>query len=132
MNDDHHHEPVAEQFEDLYEAAIEAEQVTGWAGETTEEAKRHLLVRVGRVSLGLVVVGVGLALIPLPGPGLLIVAGGLALMSRDVPFARRWLDRVRSRLPEGEDGHVAAWVIVVSVAGLLVSVGTSLWWALVR
>jgi hypothetical protein len=129
---DEHHEPLAEQLEDLYDAAIEAEQATGPVGETIEEAKRHLLVRVARVGLGLVVVGVGLALIPLPGPGLLLVAGGLGLMARDVPFARRWLGRVRARLPEGEDGQVAAWVIVASVAGMLVSLGWSLWWLVLR
>ncbi len=90
------------------------------------------MVRVARVGLGLVVLGAGLALIPLPGPGLLVVAAGLALMSRDVPFARRWLERVRERLPEGEGGGVASWVIVASAVGALVSVGASLWWVLQR
>jgi len=122
-------EQLGEQLGELFDAAIEAEQETGPAGETVEEAERHLIVRIGRVSLGLIVLGVGLALIPLPGPGLLVVAAGLALMARDVPFARRWLERVRERLPEGEGGGVAAWVIVVSVVGALVSIGASLWWA---
>lgn len=126
------HEPLGEQLAELYQAAIEAEQETGSAGETIEEAERHLILRVGRVSLGLVVLGVGLALIPLPGPGLAVIAGGLVLMSRDVPFARRWLERVRDRLPEDPGGGVAVRVIVVSVMGALISVGVSLWWTFRR
>ena len=124
-------EPVAEQLADLFEAAVEAER-EGEPEETRSEAERHVVIRIARVGLGLVVLGAGLALIPLPGPGLLVVAAGLALMSRDVPFARRWLEQVRERLPEGEGGGVAAWVIVVSVMGALVSVGASVWWTLLR
>ncbi len=73
------------------------------------------MLRVLRVTLGVIVVGVGISLLVLPGPGLIVIAGGLALMAQDVPFARRWLAKVRERIPEDEDGGVATWVIVLSV-----------------
>jgi hypothetical protein len=117
---------------ELLEAAIEAEQQTGRREETEAEAERHILLRIARVTLGVIVVGVGLSLLVLPGPGLVVIAAGLALMAPDVPFARRWLHAVRRRIPEDEDGSVAAWVIAVSTGCLLVSVGGSLWWTFLR
>jgi hypothetical protein len=121
-----------ERRHELLEAAIEAEQQTGHREETPAEAERHILLRIARVTLGVIVVCVGVSLLVLPGPGLVVIAAGLALMAPDVPFARRWLHAVRRRLPEDEDGSVAPWVIVLSTGGLLVSVGGSLWWTFLR
>ena len=129
-------EHLEEQFDELLEAAVEAEQETAFETvgrvETEEQARRHLLVRVIRVTVGLIVFCVGITLVVLPGPGLLVMAAGLALMARDLPFARRWLTLVRERIPEGEDGNVAVWVIVLSVVGFVLSVGGSLWWTFGR
>ena len=88
-----------ERFEEFEQAAIEAELETGRREETIAEAKRHILIRIGRVMLGTVVVIAGLLMLPLPGPGLLTIAAGLALLASDVPFARKLLERVRVRLP---------------------------------
>ena len=41
---------------------------------------------------GGLVVGVGVVLLPLPGPGMAIIAGGLAILGREFPAARRMLD----------------------------------------
>ena len=43
---------------------------------------------------GVSIVALGLVLMPLPGPGTLIVAGGLNLLRREYPLAGRVLDRV--------------------------------------
>lgn len=45
-------------------------------------------------------VAVGIALIPLPGPGLLVVAAGLAILSLEFEWARRWLDHTKDRLEQ--------------------------------
>src|SRR3954470_543810 len=116
----------------LLASAIEAEQETGHREPTEAAAERHLVVRVGRVTAGVIVVCVGLSLIVLPGPGLLVTAAGLALMAPDVPFARRWLHAVRRRLPEGEDGTTESWVIVGSCLMFVASVGASIWWTFLR
>jgi uncharacterized protein (TIGR02611 family) len=56
----------------------------------------HSLARAGRTAAGLLVVMVGVALIPLPGPGWLVVIGGLALLARDHEWAAGLLRRARS------------------------------------
>jgi hypothetical protein len=45
-------------------------------------------------AVGLSIVAVGLVLLPLPGPGTLIVAGGLTVLRREYPAAGRVLDRM--------------------------------------
>jgi len=121
-----------EHLDELLEAAVEAEIETGRREETVEQAERSLVLRVLRVTLGVVVVAVGLSLLVLPGPGLIVIAGGLALMAQDVPFARRWLAKVRDRIPEDEDGGVATWVVVLSVSALVVSIAASIWFTFLR
>ncbi len=58
----------------------------------------HTIFRIGKVVLGAILVIVGLALVPLPGPGWLIVIAGLALMAEDVPIARRAMDALKAKL----------------------------------
>jgi hypothetical protein len=123
---------LREEFHELEQAAIEAEFETGRREETVEEAKRHILVRIARVTSGVVVCGVGIALLVLPGPGLVVIAAGLALLAQDVPFARRLLQRVRDRLPEDEEGGVSKTFIVVCSAGGVLFMGISIWWTFFR
>jgi Putative transmembrane protein (PGPGW) len=118
-------------IDDLVDWAIEAEIET--SHEATEpEAERGLIRRSARIVAGFCLVIVGIFLLVLPGPGLITIAAGLALLSRDVPFARRWLAIVRRRIPESEDGEVAGWVIVLSVVLLVASLGGSLAWVLLH
>jgi Flp pilus assembly protein TadB len=133
---DHDHERwrdgVRDELREFEQAAIDAELETGRREETVEEAKRHLLVRVVRITAGVLVCGVGIALLVLPGPGLVVLAAGLTLLAQDVPFARRLLDRVRDRLPEDEDGEVSKVFIVVCSAGGVLFMVISVWWTLIR
>ncbi len=46
---------------------------------------------------GVVVIAVGVVLIPLPGPGWLIVFTGMAILATEFPAARRTLDRAKAR-----------------------------------
>jgi hypothetical protein len=125
-------EELRDELRDLEQAAIETELETGRREETVEEAKHHILVRITRVSAGIIVCGVGIALLVLPGPGLVVLAAGLALLAQDVPFARRLLQRVRDRLPEDEDGGVSKTFIVVCSAGGVLFMGLSIWWTFLR
>lgn len=124
----HHHERLS----DLEHAAIEAEMATGRREESVAEAKRHILIRIGRVLLGVVVLIAGLAMLPLPGPGMLTIAAGLALLASDVPFARNLLVRVRRRLPADEDGRVSRPIVIGGVAVSVVTIVFSLWWTFLR
>ena len=121
-----------ERFEQLEQAAIEAELETGRYEETVAEAKRHILIRIARVALGIVVVIAGLLMLPLPGPGMLTIAAGLALLASDVPFARNLLERVRERLPSDAEGNVSRPVVIGGIILSVVTVGLSLWWTFFR
>lgn len=54
--------------------------------------------RTARIVPGWTTLVVGGALLVLPGPGLLVVAGGLALLATEYPWAARLLRVVRQRL----------------------------------
>jgi len=47
--------------------------------------------------LGGTVVALGLALLVLPGPGLLVIPAGLAILALEFAWARRWLRIARER-----------------------------------
>jgi uncharacterized protein (TIGR02611 family) len=126
----HEHHHLRGRFEAIERAAIEAEFETGEREESVEEARTHLLVRAARILAGTLVVMAGTAMLVLPGPGLLVIAGGLSILSIDVPFARRLLDHVRSRLPQDADGSVPKWVLVASGSAVVVGLGLSVGWAL--
>ena len=56
---------------------------------------RHTAARRTAIgAVGLSIVALGLVLMPLPGPGTLIVAGGLSVLRREYPLAGRVLDRM--------------------------------------
>jgi len=131
MTDSSHHSR-RERFEELEQAAIEAELATGRREESIAEAKRHILIRIGRVFLGTIVVIAGLLMLPLPGPGMLTIAAGLALLASDVPFARNLLESVRKRLPADADGKVSKPVVIGGLVVSVVTVAFSLWWTFFR
>ncbi len=131
MTDSSHH-CRRERFEEFEKAAIEAEFETGRREESVAEAKRHILIRIGRVFLGTIVVIAGLLMLPLPGPGMLTIAAGLALLASDVPFARKLLENVRKRLPADADGNVSKPVVVGGLIVSAITVGVSLWWTFFR
>ncbi|WP_162891312.1 PGPGW domain-containing protein [Aeromicrobium sp. A1-2] len=74
--------------------------------------------RTGREVLGWTLIPVGIALMPLPGPGMLIVVSGVALLSRHYVWAQRLLDPLERRAIEAAKYGVATWPrIVVSFLG---------------
>jgi tellurite resistance protein TerC len=53
--------------------------------------------RVAIAVIGASVVGVGIAMIVLPGPAFLVIPAGLAILSLEFAFARSWLHAIRER-----------------------------------
>lgn len=127
MGDQRHPE-----FVRLCEDFYEAERATGEREETMEAAKRHVLLRLASMTLGVAIVILGLILMPLPGPGLLVVVAGVALLAKDVPWAHRVEQRVRQRLPKDESGNVPRWMIFVAIGTTLVMTTASLVYTFVR
>jgi uncharacterized protein (TIGR02611 family) len=58
---------------------------------TLEHAKRVI-----KVVIGFTLLAVGVLLLVLPGPGLVVIAFGLALLAGEFVWARRLLDRVKA------------------------------------
>ena len=89
------------------QAAIEAELAGGAREPSDEAAKGHVIVRIARVILGFSVLIAGIAMLPLPGPGGLVIAAGLVILAVDIAWADRTLRIVRRRMPGvPEDGKI--------------------------
>ncbi|MEJ7633738.1 PGPGW domain-containing protein [Aeromicrobium sp.] len=86
--------------------------------------------RTGREILGWILIPLGLVLMPLPGPGLLIVVAGVALLSRHYVWAQKLLGPLERRAIEAAKYGVATWprILLGFLGGLwLVSLGV-VWW----
>lgn len=98
--------------------------VGGDAGDAV--ARVHPVKRVLLGTAGGLLLAVGVALLVLPGPGMLLVLAGLVLLSRAVPAVARFEEPVRVRAMDAVEASVAGpWRIAGSVlAGLgLVAAG---------
>ena len=74
----------------------------------TGTAKRVLLEAVGWLLLL-----AGIAALVLPGPGLLLMFAGLAVLSQQYAWAERWVEPVRLRALRGAAESVATWPRIV-------------------
>jgi uncharacterized protein (TIGR02611 family) len=56
----------------------------------------RLLWRVGVTATGWLVVVIGVVLLPLPGPGWVIIFAGLSILATEYPWAKRLLSSLRN------------------------------------
>lgn len=92
----------------------------------------RITVKVAVAILGGLLVAVGVVLLPLPGPGWVVILAGLAVLALEFHWARRLLRFTRAQLRRWT-GMVreGSWVVrVASVGGLLVVVGLAAWLSL--
>ena len=115
--------------ERFLELVVETELETGRRETTVEKAKRNIFLRIANVVGGLIVVGVGIAMLVLPGPGVFVIIIGLALLAPEVPFADRLLTKLKARMPQDADGTVSTKMLVVSGVVFVIFTGGSIWWA---
>jgi len=59
----------------------------------TYEVARRIVITV----LGTTVLLIGLLLVFLPGPAVIVIPAGLAILGVEYAWARRWLDLVKTR-----------------------------------
>jgi len=126
-------EELDKRFPGLRDAALQAEYDTGVREATEAQAKSGVIARIARMTLGTFVLILGIILMPLPGPGGVIAAAGLAILARDVAWAERLLRYVRRRMPGvPEDGKIPRssliTMVFISAAALLFSY----WWMYLR
>ncbi|MFW5473993.1 TIGR02611 family protein [Knoellia sp. CPCC 206450] len=100
-----------------------------WRRRIRANPKAARIYRIGVFVLGLVVVVVGLLLIPFPGPGWLIVIGGLAIWATEFERAQRVLEFVKAKVRAWEQWIKRQNPFVKLLAGLagLVFVAAVLW-----
>lgn len=98
----------------LREAAIQAEYATGRHEDTEDEARRGVIRRVATIIVGSVVLLGGLAMMPLPGPGIPIVIAGLAILAQELPWAERLLESLKKRARIDELKKQPKWVQAVT------------------
>jgi uncharacterized protein (TIGR02611 family) len=78
----------------------------------------RLAWRIGVTLLGAVVIGVGILLLPLPGPGWLIIFAGLGLLATEYDWAARLLTRAR--------GFLGRWTRWAAARGAVARAGIGL------
>ena len=105
--------PLRSARQALEDSAIAAEVETGRREERLEQARAGAIRRTLRAVGGFTVIGLGIALLPLPGPGWLVIILGLSML----PFAwaERTITTIRRNIPGiPEDGRIptSTWVIM--------------------
>ncbi|HYH31779.1 MAG TPA: PGPGW domain-containing protein [Pseudonocardia sp.] len=92
----------------------------------------NLAARVLYLLLGGVLLLAGVALLVLPGPGLLLVLSGLILLSHAIPAVRRFVDPMRQRaLAAAEESVSSPLRIALSVLTGLALIVAGVVWGLV-
>ncbi len=87
--------------------------------------QRSTLARVGVVALGFALLVLGVILIPLPGPGIVVIAGGLFLLALEFSWAERLLVRTLERLRQAREAGSDAGPIVKALGAALVIAGVA-------
>ena len=59
--------------------------------------------------VGMVLVAGGLAMLVLPGPGLLVIIAGLAVLATEFAWAERLLDRAKEQATKAKDKATSRW-----------------------
>lgn len=89
--------------------------------------------RIGVTVLGCVVIVIGIVLLPLPGPGWVIIFGGLGILATEYPWAARllrWTRRLATRSGEWIKSRGLALQIVAGLLSVafLAAVVLGAWW----
>ncbi len=58
--------------------------------------------RAARIAGGFTLLGAGAAMLVLPGPGVLAIIGGLTLLEKDIPWAKRATDKLKTTVRRKE------------------------------
>ena len=86
--------------------------------------ERHRLVRIAVVLAGFVVLFAGLAMLVLPGPGLLVTAAALTLLALEFVWAERLLARTVDQMNRASDTVKRAnraQQVILGLLGVLVA-----------
>ena len=102
---------------------------------------RGAVKRIGLEIVGWTLLVVGIAALVLPGPGLLMMAGGIVLLSQQYEWAERRVEPIKREALRGAAKSVESWpriiatatmVLIIALAGVVWFVGPEVpgWWPL--
>ncbi|MCX4536309.1 TIGR02611 family protein [Streptomyces sp. NBC_01669] len=113
---------------DVTEGVVKEERALGSRAPGFVKASRalHLSWQVGVFVVGLAVVVAGIIMLPLPGPGWLVIFGGMAIWATEFVWAQlvlRWTRRkVTEAAQKALDPKVRRRNIILTVIGLVIVV----------
>jgi hypothetical protein len=86
--------------------------------------------RTGSEILGWTLVVIGIPMMPLPGPGTIVLVAGIALLAPHYSWARRVLDPLRRKAIEGARYGVATVprITISALGGLWLFLAGVVWW----
>lgn len=120
-----------ERRERLRQAALSAEYATGRRERSEPEARRNIIVRLVIIAVGSVVFLAGLAMLVVPGPGILVSLVGLGILAREFTWADNLMKRLREKSHVDEVGKLPIWAQVllglVSIVAVIASVVWAIW-----
>jgi len=85
--------------------------------------------RIGLEVVGWTLVVAGIAALILPGPGLLMIAGGLIILSQQYEWAERRVDPIKREALKGAAKSVETWprIVMTFLMGVLIAAAGVLW-----
>ena len=91
---------------------------------------RGAVKRIGLEIVGWTLLVVGIAALILPGPGLLMIAGGIVLLSQQYEWAERRVEPIKREAMRGAANGVKTWprIIASSIMILLIAAAGVLWY----
>lgn len=91
-----------------------------WFSNATVRTARRIVIGI----VGGTIILAGLAMLVLPGPGIVVIGAGFALLSLEFAFAKRWMRIVRDRTKQAADNaRIPKWLGgTLIVGGLLLGV----------
>jgi hypothetical protein len=84
-------------------------------------AARRILLEV----VGWTLVVAGIAALILPGPGLLMIAGGLVVLSQQYEWAERRVEPIKREALKGAANSVETWPRIVATSAMILLIGAA-------
>lgn len=113
----------------LREWAYEAERASGRKESEEEDVRRNVWIRLGVIIAGTLVTLGGIALMPLPGPGIVVVLAGLGLLAREVSWAERLLAFAKRKAKVDKISQQAPWLKPVALVMTVIGTAASFLYA---
>lgn len=85
-----------------------------------------MLKRFAVTVVGVLLLALGVAMLVLPGPGIVVIVGGLAVLATEYVWARNQLERARTHAVKAQEAAVAnpvATVFTFAFAAALIAIG---------